>query len=44
MQSILEKELECLQEQNIITPVQFSEWEASVVPVVKCNGEDMYLR
>ena len=30
----LENELERLQRENIIVPVQFSEWAAPVVPVV----------
>jgi len=34
----LEKELQRLQDQNIISPVQFSEWAAPIVPVVKQNG------
>ena len=34
----VEKELERLQKQNVITPVQFSDWAAPIVPVVKSDG------
>ncbi|KAJ8027406.1 hypothetical protein HOLleu_32542 [Holothuria leucospilota] len=34
----VEKELERLQEQNIISPVEFSEWATPIVPVVKTDG------
>ena len=34
----VEAELERLQEQGIIEPVQFSEWAAPIVPVVKSDG------
>ena len=34
----VEKELERLQQQGIIEPVQFSDWAAPIVPVVKSDG------
>lgn len=34
----VEQELQHLQGQSIITPVQFSEWAAPIVPVTKQNG------
>ena len=34
----VEKELERLQETGVITPVQFSDWAAPIVPVVKSDG------
>lgn len=34
----VEKELERLQQQGVITPVQFSDWAAPIVPVVKSDG------
>jgi transposase InsO family protein len=34
----VEKELERLQEKDIIKPVQFSDWAAPIVPVVKSDG------
>ena len=34
----VEKELERLQADGIITPVQFSDWAAPIVPVVKSDG------
>ena len=34
----IEQELARLQEQGIITPVQFSEWAAPIVPVIKSDG------
>lgn len=38
MKEKLEKELKRLEDEHIITPVQFSEWAAPVVPVIKQNG------
>ena len=38
MKEKLERELDQLQQQRIITPVAFSEWVASVVPVLKTDG------
>ena len=38
MQQKVEKELERLQEQGIIEPVQFSDWAAPIVPVLKPDG------
>ena len=32
------KKLDCLQEAGVIVPVQFSDWAAPVVPVVKSDG------
>ena len=34
----VKQELECLQEQGVIEPVQFSDWAAPVVPVLKKGG------
>ena len=31
----VEQELQCMVEQNIITPVQFSQWAAPIVPICK---------
>ena len=33
----VEKELDRLQQQNVIEPVQFSDWAAPIVPVPKSN-------
>ena len=38
MQQKVEKELERLQEQGIIEPIQFSDWAAPIVPVTKPDG------
>ena len=38
MKAPLEKELERLEKEGIITPVQFSEWAAPIVPIVKSDG------
>ena len=35
----VEDELERLEKEGIISPVEFSEWAAPIVPVVKSNGE-----
>ena len=34
----VEKDLERLQKENVISPVQFSDWAAPVVPVIKGDG------
>ncbi|XP_048249134.1 uncharacterized protein K02A2.6-like [Haliotis rufescens] len=34
----VDDELECLEKQGIIKPVQYSDWAAPIVPVVKSNG------
>ena len=34
----VEKELECLENAGVISPVQFSEWAAPIVPVIKPDG------
>ena len=34
----VEQELECLQKEGVITPVQFSDWAAPIVPVIKADG------
>ena len=34
----VEKELECLQQQGIIEPVQFSDWAMPILPIVKPDG------
>ena len=38
LKTSVEKELEKLQRENVISPVQFSDWAAPVVPVVKGDG------
>ena len=38
LKTSVEKELEKLQRENVISPVQFSDWAAPVVPVVKVDG------
>ena len=38
LQKKVEQELERLQEQGVIEPVQFSDWAAPVVPVLKKDG------
>eukprot|EP00731_Ephydatia_muelleri_P001678 Em0001g1678a len=38
LKASVEKELEKLQRENVISPVQFSDWAAPVVPVVKGDG------
>ena len=38
MKAPLEQELERLKKEGIITPVQFSEWAAPIVPIVKSDG------
>ena len=38
MRAPLEQELERLEREGIISPVQFSEWAAPIVPVVKSDG------
>ena len=35
----VEDELERLEKEGIISPVEFSEWAAPIVPVVKTNGD-----
>ena len=39
MKEKVEDELKRLQETGIIEPVQFSEWAAPIVPVLKTNGQ-----
>lgn len=39
LQAGVEEELERLQKQSIIEPVQFSDWAAPIVPVVKSDGK-----
>ena len=34
----VEQELECLEQQKVIEPVQMSEWAAPIVPVLKTDG------
>ena len=34
----IEQELQCLQDQKVIEPVQMSEWAALIVPVLKPDG------
>ena len=37
MRSKVEEELAQLQKQGIITPIQFAEWAAPIVPVLKAD-------
>ena len=39
MKEKVEDELKRLQETGVIEPVQFSEWAAPIVPVLKSNGQ-----
>ena len=39
LQAGVEEELERLQKQGIIEPIQFSDWAAPIVPVVKSDGK-----
>jgi hypothetical protein len=36
--SKVEQELDCLQKEGVISPVQFSDWAAPIVPVIKSDG------
>ena len=38
MRAKVEQELDRLHQQGIIEPVQFSDWAAPIVPVLKQNG------
>ena len=44
LKTSVEKELEKLQRVNVISPVQFSDWAAPVVPVVKGEGPVEYAK
>ena len=37
----MEAELECLQNEGIIEPVQFADWEAPIVPIVKADNKSL---
>ena len=39
MRAKVESELDRLQVEGVIRPVEFSEWEASIVPVLKASGD-----
>ena len=39
LQSAVEKELHKLVDHNVIQPVEFAEWSAPIVPVLKSNGQ-----
>ena len=39
MKNKVEQQLDHLHQQGIIEPVQFSEWAAPIVPVLKQNGD-----
>ncbi|XP_065190696.1 uncharacterized protein K02A2.6-like [Sycon ciliatum] len=39
LQSAVEKELDKLVDNNVIQPVEFAEWAAPIVPVLKSNGQ-----
>ena len=39
MRANVESELDCLQEEGVIRPVEFSEWAAPIVPVLKASGD-----
>ena len=38
LQGQVNEELECLEREGIITPVQFADWAVPIVPVVKQDG------
>ena len=39
LKAAVEQELERLQEEGVIEPVRFSEWAATIVPIVKDDGQ-----
>jgi len=39
LKAAVERELERLQEEGVIEPVQFLEWAAPIVPIVKEDGQ-----
>ena len=41
MRGKVEEELECLVSEGIIEPVQFADWAAPIVPVVKSDGNSL---
>ena len=43
MREMIDREIDRLIEQDIIEPVQFSDWAAPVVPVVKADGKSVRL-
>ena len=40
---LVEKELDCLEEEGIIEPVPFSDWAASIVPVLKADKSSVHI-
>ena len=43
MKPDFEKELERLQEEGIISPIEYSPWTSGGVPVAKCDTKDVRL-
>ena len=41
MKSKVEEELEWLEKEGIIEPVQYAEWVAPIVPVLKADGKSL---
>ena len=41
MKSKVEEELECLEKEGIIEPMQYAEWAAPTVPVLKADGKSL---
>ena len=37
----MEKELDCLVQQEILEPVQFADWAAPIVPVLKSDKKSL---
>ena len=43
MRPAVEEELDRLEKEDVITPVQFSDWAASIVQVMKKDGKTVQL-